>query len=214
MKIHAFQTVSLLVLATAFASAQERFSVLLTTAPTYTHSRVSFIIPYNNGQLTPETFSINTSALGYKIGAMAQYAFTPTWSVSTGLWYSRMGTNSLFSFSPGDNKTRIIQQDWQVPLLIHYRSNPQRLSPYFSVGALVNFQQVTLFRTAGDITKVQANQTADYRPILGAGIAYKLSHHLSFTAQPLFIWRFKPKGDYEQYVVYQLQAQLQLLYSL
>lgn len=216
MKIPAFLTVSLLVSATVLASAQGRFSVSVTAAPTYAHSdsRVNFIIPDDNGQLTTETVAFNTAAFGYKVGAMTQYAFTPAWSVSAGLWYSRLGMNSLFPFSPGDKKARVIQQALQVPLLLNYRSGQQRLSPYFSLGALTSFSGRTRYRTEGSVLDVSFGKTVVFQPVLGAGVSYKRSQHLSFIAQPLLIWRFKPKGDYERFVAYQLQAQCQLLYSL
>lgn len=216
MKTRAFQTVSLVLLATAFASAQGRFSVSVTAVPTYAYSdsRVNFIIPNNNGQLTTQTFAANTAAFGFKVGVMTQYALSPSWSVSAGLWYSRLGWNSIFPFSPGDIPARTIQKDWQVPLLINYRSSQQRLSPYFSLGALANFPGHTLYRAEGNVTKISFVNPVDFRPVLGAGVAYKLGQRLFFIAQPQFIWRFKPKGDYEHFVTYQLQAQFQLLYSL
>ena len=138
MKKTYYLLVGLWLLSTAFVAAQGRFSVSATAAPAYAHlsARLNYLQPVGNGQFESSVFSTNTSSFGYAAGVMGHYRFTPSWSVSTGFWYNRLGYEGTFPFAPGPISARIISQTTQVPLLVNYRSRQQRLSPYFSVGCL------------------------------------------------------------------------------
>lgn len=148
---------------------------------------------------------------------MGHYALTTNWSVSTGFWYNRSSTDGIFPFAPGSIPARYITRILQIPLLLNYRSSQKRLSPYFSAGALASFLQPTIFRPESgsglDDAKVRFDQSVKYRAVLGAGISYQLNPHLSFIAQPLLIWNFKPSSNYTHFVSYQLNGQTQLVYS-
>lgn len=219
MKTKLVKLILCLLLFTAVASAQNRFSVSATVAPaySYTNTRMTFVIPDRNGQATTETSAINTSSFGYVAGLMAHHAFTPKWSISAGLWYSHIGRDGIFPLSPGNFPARIISRDLQVPLLINYRLTNKRISPYFSVGSLANLEQSTVFRSKTSAGPEKINitfrQSTDFRAIIGAGALYKLNQRLSLLVQPQLIWRFKPTGDIDNYIVYQLNGQVQLMYS-
>ncbi len=49
--------------------------------------------------------------------------------------------------------------------------------------------------------------------LIGAGIAYRFSDHLSLVAQPTLQYNIRPKPSYVYYHDYQLSLQTQLLYS-
>ena len=219
MKISIPLTLCLLLLSIAFVSAQHRFSVALTASPAYGHTsaRLNYLLPTGTGQLEPAVFSSDISSVGYTLGAMAHYAFTPSLSVSTGFWYNRLGTNGIFPFAPGPIPARIIHRAIQVPLLLNYRSSQRRLSPYFSAGLLVDVRRPTIFRpesgSGQSDARVLAGKQDDFRPVLGAGISYRINQHVSLLVQPLLIWQFRPNKDYAHFVSYQINAQTQLVYT-
>ena len=57
------------------------------------------------------------------------------------------------------------------------------------------------------------SRSDDYRPVVGAGIAYRVNTHVSLLVQPMLIWQFRPANDYDHFVAYQLNALTQLVYS-
>ena len=209
----------LLLLSTAFASAQHRFSVSVTGGPVVSHASTKFtiLLPDQSGQPIPTTFDNRSTITGHLIGLSAHYSFTANWSISTGLWYNRLGTDGTNPFDPITTPARIISQDFQVPFFINYRLGHKRLSPYFSAGALANFRQSTIYRvesTSGqDDIKVRFGKSMNVRAVVGAGIAYQLNSQLALIFQPQLVWHVKPKGDYERYVAYQVNGQCQLMYS-
>ncbi|WP_018622344.1 outer membrane beta-barrel protein [Spirosoma luteum] len=219
MKKTYYLLVGLWLLSTAFVAAQGRFSVSATAAPAYAHlsARLNYLQPVGNGQFESSVFSTNTSSFGYAAGVMGHYRFTPSWSVSTGVWYNRLGYEGPFPFAPGPISARIISQTTQVPLLVNYRSRQQRLSPYFSVGVLTSLRRSTLYRPDSNSGQTEAkvvfSRSDDYRPVVGAGIAYRVSTHVSLLVQPMLIWQFRPANDYDHFVAYQLNALTQLVYS-
>ena len=228
MKTIRYLLIGLLMLSTSLVSAQSHFSISVTAAPTYGHNNSTQTIylpagivpsaPAGSTDPVPFTFSNETQTIGYVAGVMAHYQFTPDWSVSTGFWYNRSGTNGIYPFDPGSIPSRIISQNFQVPLFLNYRSGQRRLSPFFSVGALANFRRPTLYRPdassgISDTKVLFGTSTATYRAVLGAGISYRINPHLSLIAQPMLLWNFKPKGNFEHFVSYQINGQTQLVYT-
>jgi hypothetical protein len=222
MKTNLYYLLGALLLISAATSAQNRFSVSVTGGPVinYASARYNILLPGSSpgqGSQTIITTVDNQSTRGgYSIGLSANYAFTPNWSISTGFWYNRLSMNGTNPFNATPTPTRIIGQDYQVPLLVNYRLGHKRLSPYFSAGALANFPRSTIYReegNSGDSFKLLFSTSMDVRAVVGAGVAYQLNNHLSLIAQPMLIWRFKPAGDYERYVAYQVNGQIQLMYS-
>ena len=208
----------LLLTSTTLVSAQSRFSVGLTAAPVFNHS--SFTVADPSGQLTG--FDFRSDVGGAMLGLSAQYAFTPQWSLSSGVWFQQLRSTGVFPFATGIVSSRIISSVYQVPLLLNFRPTNRRLSPFFSVGTLGTFGSSTLYKPA-DGSGLSNSRVRFSQPfkvnvaIVGAGVAYRLTPHWSLTAQPLLIWRFKPQSGnfihYERFVSYQINGQAQLLYS-
>jgi outer membrane receptor protein involved in Fe transport len=212
MKTPIILTISLFLLSATLVSAQHRFSVGITAAPTYAYSNTTQTIylpalyvpgtPSGSTDPVPFISSGKISSTGYLAGAMLQYQFTPNWSVSTGLWYNYSSTKRIDLIFPGDIPNRITSHSLQIPLLINSLAN---LSQHTSI-------QYASSSGVGDINFISGKSIA-YRAMLGAGIAYRLNQHLSLFAQPMLIWNVKPSGTYSHYVSYQINGQMQLLYS-
>ncbi|WP_169521807.1 outer membrane beta-barrel protein [Spirosoma spitsbergense] len=219
---------SLLLVSVTLVSAQHRFGLSITAAPTYSYANAtqpSYVASTMNGSAVLESviLSTKTQAWGYVVGGMIHYQLTPNWSVSTGLWYNYSRTTSL-SISTSDPILTLTQlpartssHGLKIPLFINYRLTSNRLSPYFSVGGLASFRQRTRVEyepgSGQSDFEFLSGKAVTYRPVLGAGIAYRLNPHLSLIAQPLLIWNVKPNGNYTHYTSYQVNGQTQLVYS-
>jgi hypothetical protein len=217
----------LLLVSATLVSAQHRFGLSITAAPTYAYANSTQTIylpavyvpsaPAGSTDPVPVEWSSKNHAWGYVVGGMLHYRFSSNWSASTGLWYSHSRTNGITPLPYTTTPTQTHSYGLQAPLLINYRPGDRRLSPYFSVGGLANFRQRTSaqYDFGSGLTDVtfRSGKAVTYRPVLGAGIAYRLNPHLSLIAQPLLIWNVKPNGNYTHYTSYQVNGQTQLVYS-
>lgn len=209
----------LLILITSLASGQSRFSLSATGAPalSYTNYRGEVLIPSPTtaGQFVPLTLSSRSTAYGVSAGFMGQYALTPNWSVSTGLWYDQL-TQTNLDFAPTGPNARVVTANLKVPVLLNFKPLASRLSPFVSAGMVLNYTQPTRLinvLTPGSDVRVQFANSATYRAVLAAGVAYRLNRHFSVTFQPTLLWRFRPNSRYDRFVSYQLNGQTQLVYS-
>lgn len=216
-----------MLLSMASVSAQSRFGFSITAAPTYSYANSTQTVylpavyvptaPPGSTDPVPVVWSSNNHAGGYVVGAMLHYQFSPKWSVSTGLWYNHSQINGIDSLPYTETPIRTSSHGLQVPLFVNYRLNNNRLSPYFSVGGLASFRQRTqaTYEAGAGFSTLSffSGKAVSYRPVLGAGISYRINSHLSLLAQPILIWNFKPKGDFSEYTSYQINGQTQLVYS-
>ncbi|AQG79102.1 outer membrane beta-barrel protein [Spirosoma montaniterrae] len=215
---------SLLCVCVAPTFAQKRFSVGVVAAPAfnYSHTNLTFTAPNQNGQLVSTDFDQRSSGWAAIVGASADYAFTPRWSVSTGIWFSQSRSKQPYSFGSANTSARVISSGWAVPLLVNYRFSDRRFSPLVSVGIQGSFGGSTVFKPEAGSSfrefRINFGNELTVQPLLGAGIAYRLTERWSLMAQPLLVWRFRPQGDqfirYNRTVSYQLQGQVRLMYSL
>jgi Outer membrane protein beta-barrel domain len=223
MKIRIIYAFCVLVLAQTSVAAQSRISVGITAAPVvnYSNIRQHILLPdYTNpgGQPIDNVLGSRSTTGGYVVGTSIQYNFTPAWSIASGFWLYQTRRTGTFPFTPGNLPSRIISNTFQVPLLLNYRSGTRRLSPYFSVGVVGSSNRSTLFKpvegTAFSKTRVVFNRKAvTIQALVGAGVAYRITPHVSVTVQPLLIWHFRPSGNYDHYTAYQVNGQTQLLYT-
>ncbi len=210
----------LLLAASAPIVAQNRFSFGVTAAPVLNHvsSRFSVPLPDQNGQLYREVFDNRSTTGGYFVGVPIRYNLTPKWSVSSGFWFNQFRSTGIYPFSISGPSARIISSSYQVPLTVDYRPSTRRLSAYFSVGAVGSYALSTVYKPEDGtgLEEIKVNfvrQKVMVQALLGAGVAYRINQQWSLTAQPQLIWYFKPRGNFERYVSYRLNGQVQLLYS-
>ncbi|MDB5240505.1 MAG: hypothetical protein JWP57_1130 [Spirosoma sp.] len=223
MKMHIFLIVSVLLVNAIPTLAQSRFSVGITAAPvvSYTRTRQHVLLPdYVNpgGPPIDNVFDFRSTIGGYTVGGTVLYDLTPRWSVTSGVWVSQTRTTGTFPFMPGNLPARIVTSALQIPLLVNYRPSTRRLSPYFSVGVVGSSRRPTVYKpvegAAFSTTKVTFNNGAfSTQALVGAGVSYKITPNVSLTMQPLIVWHFKPSGNFEHYIVYQINGQSQLLYT-
>ncbi len=215
---------SLLALLYTPTFSQKRFSVGLTAAPAFSHSYTNFTFtaPDQTGQLVSTDVSQRSSNWFATVGTSVDWAFTSRYSLTTGIWFSQSRMTQSYPFGPANVSARVISSGWAVPLLVNYRFSDRRLSPIVSAGALGSFGGSTRLKpeAGSGLQEVRINfgNELTVRPMLGAGVSYRINPRWSLLAQPLLIWRFRPKDDqfirYNRAVSYQLQGQVRLLYAL
>ena len=223
MKTYRYCLLGLLMFLSLPSIAQKRFSFGITAAPvlSHTNARYTLFLPDGNGQLYRDTFETRSTIGGYTVGIPIQYNITPNWSVTSGLWHTQlrsMGPFPLFQQGTTPVSARIISSSYRVPLTVNYRLTTQRLSPFFSLGTVASFRGTTRFKPEEGLglkgsKLILGSKEVSFQALVGAGVAYQINEHWSLTAQPQLIWYFKPGGNYERYVSYQANGQVQLLYS-
>lgn len=202
---NAVYSFGLLLLLTFPALGQGRFSV----APTY-----SFIYGHLDYRFSRESssFAVNGPSYGSAAGLTSRYHITPKLDVSVGLLYSkiteyrRSESNSTLG-SPG-NYTYVSSRStdtrtsdhFRFPVLINYTTSSNRLSPYFSVGALFDYQ-------LGQFDQ----RTIKTSGLVAAGIKYRINPGLSLVVQPTGSYLFE-KSFAQRFLSYQLGLQTQLVW--
>jgi hypothetical protein len=201
-------------------SAQGRFSLSVSAAPNYRYASTHFSSTFSitNGGM-PVDVHIRQNGQVYSLGIMARYMLSKHFSVATGIWrnytnYQLPTITTIPDLSANPNDPQIIgiashKRNYQLPVLISYQSSLSRLSPYFSIGGLVNFPSITVFENGN--TGKTPNQDTRVYPTVGAGIIYQVSDKFSLIAQPTFTYLL-PNGTFINYLNYQLGLQTQLMY--
>jgi hypothetical protein len=199
---------------------QGKFSLSLSGAPNYgyTSTHFSSTFPMINGGM-PLDIRIRQTTQIYTVGLMARYAISNQFSIATGIWrnyssYQLPTITTIPDQAANPNDPQIIgtashKRNYQLPVLVNFQSSAKRLSPYFSVGGLVDFPAVTVFENGS--TGKTPNQNIRVFPTIGAGIIYQLNDQFSLVAQPTFTY-ILPSVTYIDYQNYQLGLQLQLMY--
>lgn len=200
--------------------AQGKFSLSLSAAPNYRYASTHFsstLSSINGGM--PVDVRIRQDGQVYSLGIMARYTLSKHFSAATGIWrnytnYQLPTITTVPDLSANPNDPQIIgiashKRNYQLPLLINYQSSLSRLSPYFSIGGLVDFPSITVFENGN--TGKTPNQDTRIYPTVGAGVIYQVSNKFSLIAQPTFTY-FLPKGTFIDYLNYQLGLQTQLMY--
>lgn len=185
---------------------------LTATASLVAQSRVSVapVYWYNYGQYKYQVHSTydgsDTQLSGHanssSIGLISRYHFTPKWDISVGALLNR-NSSRLTNINSPQTDIGIIRTYIQVPVLANYRLTDRRLSPYFSVGALLG--------------KGQTSAPVKMNGVIGIGVDYRFNSSLSLLLQPTATYLFdKPASNIlvqiSGYSSYNLGVQTQLIW--
>lgn len=187
---------------------QSKFALSASISPFYSHTRGSGTVTIpdasGTGMITSE-WKTNLEAPGYWIGLSGRYSFSSRWSASAGLWLShswqnqpRITTNPSVQVFTGSSRSH----NFLIPVMINFRSSDKKLSPYFSAGALWNFNTTSHLDTSDGktVTFKSSSKKSRVAPIVGAGIVYDFAAHWSLIAQPTFSYTIPESGtNYKSY---------------
>ncbi|WP_338875756.1 hypothetical protein WBJ53_09025 [Spirosoma sp. SC4-14] len=199
---------------------QHRFSVSVSAAPVYAQTDLKVIGPVTTPGSQPIDIVEHAHGVGYSIGLLGHYNFTPKWSASAGLWATQTVSSTIDLSTNGVDYTvnyansRPFNYAYKAPVMINFRSSMKRLSPYFSAGASADFRATSYATINGTEVPLKFGKTVTFTPLLGAGIIYGLSDRLSLLAQPMLQYNLDSHPSYSYYHSYQLSLQMQLKYQL
>ena len=194
--------VTLILFTSTFSWAQPTLSVSATGSPTFARTvyRYRFFYPESDGQVVEPVYVNGPRwATGYSAGLSVRYEYTPGWSVSSGIWYQSIASQQARQPSAGEGTVTLRNRVIRFPILLNYALSSKRLSPYFSLGFMVDLPltgRVVVTRGA-EPTQSLRLKTAT-RPVflgmLGAGIQYKLLNRYTLLAQPVWTYTFGQLG--------------------
>lgn len=201
---------------------QNRFSLSVQVAPVYAYSDSKFIFPFPDPITQLPTTEVTTvsNVLNYSLGIAVGYAFSSKWSIASGVWATHSAIGKGDFSENGVRGTMRYQyshpftNSYKVPLLINFKSSTKRLSPYFSAGATFDFRGISYVDLEGNGTyvPVKFGKALIVRPLIGAGVLYGLTEHMSLIVQPTIQYDLEPHPGYSYYHAYQLGLQTQLMY--
>ena len=194
------------VLATV-AFGQRTVSISATVAPTLvrTNYNRTYLYPDSDGQIVEPIFLIGTvNAFGYLAGLGAHYTYAPGWSVAVGVWYSQASMRQVRPAAAGEGTTAVRNRTVRIPLLLSYQSSTQRLSPYFSLGLLLDFpfaSRVVVTRSGQPTQRLRLTTDSGpvFQPLLGAGGRYQLGHRCALIVQPTWAYNLGRFGGARTY---------------
>lgn len=186
--------VALLSLSLSVAFGQRTVSVSATVAPALvrTNYNRTFLYPDSDGQVVEPIFLAGTThAIGYSAGLTVCYAYAPGWSATAGIWYGQAALRQARPVA-GDGTTAIRSQAVRLPLLLNYHPT-RRLSPYFSLGLLLDFpltSRVVVMRPGLPTQRLRLRTNAGpvFKPMLGAGGRYRLNDRFALIVQPVWVY--------------------------
>ncbi|GAB3698511.1 hypothetical protein GCM10027592_23630 [Spirosoma flavus] len=172
---------------------QHKLTLSVASAPSYVHTAFSYryLYPDSDGQIVEPIFMNGERWLpGIQAGLTATYTWEPGWSVSSGIWYHQLTTRQVRQAIAGNGRSTIRYRTIRVPVLLHFRMNQKRLSPYFSFGTFLDFpipSRVIAEREGlpTQYLRLSADSGPIFHIMLGAGGQYRLNERLSLTLQPL-----------------------------
>lgn len=200
-----FLTLFLLLWATSLAYSQSRFAI----GPIFNFTRGNIATV----EFPPGELGFTDRGNGVALGLTGLYELDSTWSITAGLAYNWLKYYRRLPERGVIRKT----EDVQLPVMVNYRSSSKRLSPYFSMGAMLEKRMVT--RVAVSPAYVNSDIRTKL-PIsvwlgMGAGISYRISSKCSFIAQPTLFYMLKTKEEnllYAKFDSFKVNVQAQFVF--
>ena len=194
--------IALVFFTTTFSWGQPTLSVSATGSPTFSRTVYGYryFYPESDGQIVEPVYVNGPRwATGYSAGLSVRYEYTPGWSVSSGIWYQSVSFRQARQPSAGEGTVTLRNRVVRFPILLNYALSSKRLSPYFSLGFLIDLPltgRVVVTRNTEPTQTLRLKTTP--RPIfqgmLGAGIQYKLTERYTLLAQPAWTYTFGQLG--------------------
>ncbi len=191
------KTLILILLANTCLLAQNKLSI----APTYwfLYSNYTYQVQsiYDGTVRSFDGHSVASST-----GLNLRYHFTSRWDLSVGLLYNR--TTAQLK-DPLSNDIKLTTNYLQVPVLINFRSSVKRLSPYFSVGTIL------------EKSALANNDRVKPSAVIAVGVDYRINKNIDWLIQPTGSYLFyKPDSgwlyQFKDYNSYRIGIQTQLMF--
>ena len=198
----------LLLLLSAFpVRGQKTVALSATASPTFsrTYYRYRYFYPESDGQIVePVYLNGNRWLSGHCAGLSIIFNYAPGWSVSSGVWFEQLSIRQDRQPAAGPGVITLRNRVIRVPVYLNYASSTKRLSPYFSLGFLVDLPITSRMVVQRDGESTQyLRLTVPLRPIfhlaVGAGIRYKLAERYTIMTQPTWAYKLGQFGSSSTY---------------
>lgn len=212
----------LLVFTSLPCTGQRSISVSATITPVYRYTNYGrlYLYPDSDGQVVEPVFLNGPRwGSGYSAGVTARYTYAPGWSVGAGVWYQQIALRQARPASAGEGTTTLRNRTVRVPFFINYQSSTKRLSPYFSLGLLVDFpmtSRVLVDRSGQARQRLRLSTEGGpiFHALLGAGASYQLNRRYSVLVQPTGSYNLgRFGGAATNFTSFELSLQTQVLYT-
>ncbi|GAB2592576.1 hypothetical protein GCM10027190_46230 [Spirosoma areae] len=172
----------------------------MSPARAYTNYYFRYLYPESDGQVVEPVF-LNGGRWsgGFSAGVSVGYNYAPGWSVSSGVWFTQMTTRQTRQPEAGEGRIAVHNRFIRLPLLLNYGPSANRLSPYFSLGALTDLpirSRVVVTRGAESTQylRLEPNPRPIFHILLSAGAQYTLNQHIKLIAQPTIAFKLGQLG--------------------
>ncbi|GAB3881692.1 PorT family protein [Spirosoma agri] len=201
---------------------QGKLSVSAAITPLYVNTAYSrfYLYPDSDGAIVEPIYMNGTvGSVGYVAGATAYYTYAPGWSVAAGIWYRYLPTQVARSPLAGEGTTSIRSRAIRIPLMLNFRSSAKKLSPYYTLGVLIDIpfsSRVVAVRDDMPTQKLRLSPDPgpQFSAMIGAGAVYQIDPTLALTVQPTATYRLgRFGGSHTDKRTYELGLQTQLIYS-
>ncbi|GAB4037002.1 PorT family protein [Spirosoma gilvum] len=213
---------TLLISPIALAFGQKKLSLSATVSPTFSRTVYQFryLYPESDGQIVEPIF-LNGSrwASGFSAGVSIIHDYAPGWSYSFGIWFQQLTIRQDRQPTAGEGTVAFHKRVVRFPIQLNYYSSLKRLSPYFSIGFLIDLP------ITSRVVVTRAGESTQYlrlldkpRPIflglLGAGMRYKLTDRYTVSAQPVWSYNFGQLGGASTHdSSFEVSVQMQAAYA-
>lgn len=195
--------VALAVFTSTVSRGQQKLSLAATVSPTLSHVYYPyrFFYPESDGQVVEPVYVNGIRwATGYWAGASVLYTYAPGWSVSAGIGYQQLSIRQARQPTAGEGTVTLRSRAIRLPVLLNYASSTNRLSPYFTLGFVVDHPltaRVTVTRGTESTQYLRLTTTRSpiFHGMLAAGLRYKLTDRYTLLAQPVWSYKFGQFGD-------------------
>lgn len=189
--------------------SQSGLSLSATVSPFYTQTRYDrqYLYPDSDGQVVEPIYLDGArGSTGYAAGLSLRYPYAPGWSVGTGVWYQQLAFRQARASAAGEGSTTVRSRTVRIPLLLNYQSAAsRRLSPYYSMGLLLDFPLMSrvVVTRGSDPTqrlRLQTEPGPVFWGMVGAGVSYRANPHFSVVVQPVATYKLGRFGGARTFV--------------
>ena len=212
----------LLLLASLPVCGQKTLALSATASPTFSniYYNYRYFYPESDGQVVePVYLNGNRWLSGYCAGLSVLYKYAPGWSVSSGVWFEQLSIRQNRQPAAGPGVITLHNRVIRVPIYLNYASSTKRLSPYFSLGFLVDLPITSRMVVHRDGESTQyLRLITPVKPIfqlaVNAGIQYKLTKRYTLMTQPTWAYKLGQFGGSSTYdSSFELGLLMQLAYA-
>ena len=182
--------------------SQRKFALSATVSPTFSriYYNYRYFYPESDGQIVEPVYLNSRRWLsGYTAGVSVLYTYAPGWSVSSGVWFEQLTIRQDRQPAAGTGVITLHNRVIRLPAYLNYASSDKRLSPYFSLGSLIDLPVTSrmVVQRDGESTQYLRLKTPlkpTFHLAIGAGVRYTFTKQIALITQPTWVYKLGQFG--------------------